>query len=210
MANVRPRRRLAQGFESMHPLVRHYVLTGERDFEQAQNEHVALRVLQLSPCRPAALREFWTANGDELLQERVADHPGTRPWIWWHVIPPNVMVNGVEVRAPRERIGGTGTPKYEVFNFWPAFQFGLPTHWVEEWEVDYYNGRARDVNGNRIGTAYNDGDFTGVPIDPSDPPRYESEAAYLKRHGLLLPGEERRLRPKDFEPESVVGVLRVG
>ncbi len=39
--------------------------------------------------------------------------------------------------------------------------------------------------------------------DPADLPRYESEAAFLKRLELLLPGEERRLRPKDYEPEAV-------
>ena len=31
-------------------------------------------------------------------------------------------------------------------------------------------------------------------FDPNDPPQFESEAAYLERHGLLLPGERRRLR----------------
>ena len=36
------------------------------------------------------------------------------------------------------------------------------------------------------------------------PPRYEAQAAYLKRNGLLLRGEEARLGPADFEPEEVV------
>jgi len=48
----------------------------------------------------------------------------------------------------------------------------------------------------------------GVPvifdaIDPNDPPCYESEAANLQRHSLLLPEEKRRLRKKDFEPEII-------
>jgi hypothetical protein len=42
-----------------------------------------------------------------------------------------------------------------------------------------------------------------VPISATDPPRYESEASFLKRHKLLLPGEVRRLRHADFEPETV-------
>jgi len=46
-------------------------------------------------------------------------------------------------------------------------------------------------------------DFTGVAIDPNDPPTFESQAAYLKRHGLLLAGEERRLRKVDWEAEAV-------
>jgi hypothetical protein len=45
----------------------------------------------------------------------------------------------------------------------------------------------------------------GIPdvwrgIDEDDPPIYESQAAYLKRHGFLFAGEERRA---DFEPEAV-------
>jgi hypothetical protein len=43
--------------------------------------------------------------------------------------------------------------------------------------------------------------FSGVAIDPNDPPTFESQAAYLKRHGLLLAGEERRLKKADWEPE---------
>ena len=42
----------------------------------------------------------------------------------------------------------------------------------------------------------------GLAIDPNDPPIFESEAAYLERHGLFLPGERKRLRKVDFEPEA--------
>lgn len=44
----------------------------------------------------------------------------------------------------------------------------------------------------------------GVEIeedDPADPPVQESQAAFLKRHSLLLAGEARRLRQRDFAPE---------
>jgi hypothetical protein len=45
----------------------------------------------------------------------------------------------------------------------------------------------------------------GIPdvwrgIDKDDPPIFESQAAYLKRHGLFLAGEERRA---DFEPGTL-------
>jgi hypothetical protein len=40
-------------------------------------------------------------------------------------------------------------------------------------------------------------------VDPNDPPILESEASYLERHGLLLPGERQRLRKTDFEPVAV-------
>ena len=42
-----------------------------------------------------------------------------------------------------------------------------------------------------------------VPVDPDDPPSFESQAAYLKRLGLLLPREEKRLTPDDFTPEWI-------
>lgn len=41
-----------------------------------------------------------------------------------------------------------------------------------------------------------------VHVNPADPPILESEAAFLRRHGLLLPGESRRLRAKDYKPET--------
>jgi hypothetical protein len=43
--------------------------------------------------------------------------------------------------------------------------------------------------------------FKGVAIDADDPPMFESQAAYLKRHGLLLAGEERRLKKADWKAE---------
>jgi hypothetical protein len=42
-----------------------------------------------------------------------------------------------------------------------------------------------------------------VPVDPDDPPTFESQAAYLKRLKLLLPGEEKQLTPDDFTPEWI-------
>jgi len=40
-------------------------------------------------------------------------------------------------------------------------------------------------------------------ISESDPPKYESEATYLKRHGLLSISEQKRLTAADFKPESI-------
>lgn len=52
----------------------------------------------------------------------------------------------------------------------------------------------------------------GIPtcwheLDPDDPPTFESEAAYLERLGLFLPGERARLTKHDFEPEIVAAAL---
>ncbi len=40
-------------------------------------------------------------------------------------------------------------------------------------------------------------------FDPSDPPIFESQATYLARHDLFLPGEEFRLNDDAFEPERI-------
>ncbi|MHB8283638.1 MAG: hypothetical protein ACYDD1_03085 [Caulobacteraceae bacterium] len=64
--------------------------------------------------------------------------------------------------------------------------------------VEYYNGRRKDVRGKPIPDGYAEGSFAGLAPYPTNPP-VESEAAYLDRHGLLLPGERRQLKPADFE-----------
>ena len=48
----------------------------------------------------------------------------------------------------------------------------------------------------------------GIPkcwhdLDPEDPPLFESQAAYLERLGLFLPGERGRLTGRDFQRERV-------
>jgi hypothetical protein len=48
----------------------------------------------------------------------------------------------------------------------------------------------------------------GVPsdwesIDNADSPTFESQAAFLKRRNLLLPGEAKRLRAADYAPERI-------
>ncbi|HAR38567.1 MAG TPA: hypothetical protein DCS09_08385, partial [Porphyromonadaceae bacterium] len=51
-----------------------------------------------------------------------------------------------------------------------------------------------------------EGDFAGLAIDPADPPKYESQAAYLRRHGLLTREERAHLgkHPELLEPEMAM------
>jgi hypothetical protein len=50
----------------------------------------------------------------------------------------------------------------------------------------------------------------GVPaVDPANPPTFESEATYLGRHELLLPGERRRLSEDDFAPQRLDEILDI-
>lgn len=135
------------------------------------------------------LRALWDLHRDRMIQEHVTVAPGTRPARFWEYDAPE----------PRKRLGGTGTPAADVLAYVPAFNFGLPAVWVSAWDVAYYNGRARDVSNQPI-RHNTGGTFAGVAIDPNDPPTFESQATYLKRHKLLLAGEGRR---SDYSPISI-------
>lgn len=80
--------------------------------------------------------------------------------------------------APRRRLGGLGTPLMEC---WPAYpkslMYGIPECWCHA------------------------GDTFATPVSSAQPPLYESEAAFLDRHDLWLPGEKARV--KDWRPTEV-------
>jgi hypothetical protein len=156
-------------------------------------------------------REAWEALRDEIIDAWAQEHPGTRPSHWWRYDAPRMPVGtwpgcywDGQLPEPRRRLGGVGMPAHEALAYVPAFPFGVPDRWVDAWMVDYYNGRAVDVHGNPIGREFRGSHFSGVAIDPDDPPTFESQAAYLERHGMFLPGEPTRLTDNDFEPESVM------
>jgi hypothetical protein len=136
------------------------------------------------------VKQLWLEHGEAATAEYARLHPGTRPSLWWRFSPP----------GPRLRVGGVGDP----FPPWkPHLAFGIPTAWVTDEVVDYYNGQAVDVRGVPIGTEFQPGDFPHVAVDWSQPPQYEAQATYLERHRLLLPHERRRLGAAAFEPEVV-------
>jgi hypothetical protein len=83
---------------------------------------------------------------------------------------------------PRTRLGGIGDPLDTCSAVYEKpYDHGVPWSWRREGDP-----------------------FThGTPISDIDPPRFESEAAYLLRLGLLEPGERERIAPEDFEPEVI-------
>lgn len=124
------------------------------------------------------LRTLWEQHREEILSEWAVEHPGTRPCCWWRFDAPRWLRPEDKgwyfydrLPEPRQRLGGTGTPCFEVLAHVPAFTRGIPDQWIEQ--------------------------------SDDDPPVFESQAAYLKRHGLLVEGEEERLTDTDFEPEVV-------
>ena len=127
-----------------------------------------------SPWRSA--RELWVQYRAELLASFVAEQPGHRPSCWW------------TFEAPRQPPGRFAGWYYDGKLPEPRLQLGG-------------SGRTSWDAGYATGPCY----LRGVPrvmvdIDDDDPPLFEAEATYLRRHGLLLPGEARRLKPTDFEP----------
>lgn len=92
---------------------------------------------------------------------------------------------------PSGRRSGTSRPTAGPHTPWhaPALALGIPDSWVSPWCGTYYNGRSRNIHGNRSGTEYQEGHFKGVAIDPSDPPRDESQASSLQRLSLFERGE---------------------
>jgi len=161
----------------------------------------------------AGLRDDWLAVRDEVLEDW---HPGTRPWAWWRWDAPRWPRATWPARIadlgewaddlfaePRRRLGGIGTPIYECLNYLPEFVAGVPVRWVSPEDVALYSGLARDVLGHPIMAEYLGHHFAGVAPDPHDPPTFESEACYLRRHHLLTPGEEKWLPADAFAPTVI-------
>jgi hypothetical protein len=123
---------------------------------------------------------LWSEFADDIVAEHVAESPGTRPHRWWGFSAPEKL---------RKRLGGIGTPYFQEAPALLCKSLGVPEKWIFGDEVRFYD--------------------RGTPLDTEDPPVYESQAAYLERLKLFLPGERKRLKPKDFEPENVIDILEI-
>jgi hypothetical protein len=98
-------------------------------------------------------RPKWLEHRAALLNEWIAEHPGTRPAAWWAFDVPR--------GAWREHVGGAGEQSAIM----------SPDH-----APSFYR------------------------CDPTDPPQVESTATFLRRLGVLLPGEEERIPARAFRP----------
>jgi len=125
-------------------------------------------------------KTLWADNRDEVLAWWIKNRPGTRPLNWWIY------------DAPKERVP-----------------------WCQGWE--YYAAQPYRQRVGGIGEPGHDAhtlkgipqSWLGEPSDPLDPPRFESEAAYLQRHGLLTKEERAHLgkHPELLEPVDSGGVV---
>jgi hypothetical protein len=176
------RRILKTRKQDVAPHVIAYLLCEEERVRELRKDQALTQwdyyMLDFPTCSPAA-RQIWAAAKELVIPEWIKRHPGTRPPYWWHFDAPRVPKGRWPgwffdgTFAMRERVGGTGLTKWEQQNIVPHFEGGLPSYWIEE------------------------------TIDPDDPPTFESEASYLKRHGLMSAAEMRRLKAKDFKPEAL-------
>jgi hypothetical protein len=120
-------------------------------------------------------KQLWEQHGATVIAEFVKENPGTRPPLFW------------EHDAPR-----------------------LPMGTFPGWFVDGKLPMPRERIGGTGTAAYEvtsvmPSFWYGIPdcwiaIEKGDEPVFESQASYLKRHGLLFDGEERR---SDFSPEII-------
>jgi hypothetical protein len=120
------------------------------------------------------MEQLWNQNCDVILAEHVKENPGTRPALWWRYDAPRLPIGTFpgchyDGKLPQTRERTGGN--------------GTPAHEVQAVLPAFAYG---------IPTVW-------VGLDENYPPAFESQAAYLKRHGLLMTGEERRA---DFEPEE--------
>ncbi|MGV8057875.1 MAG: hypothetical protein AB2L12_07640 [Smithellaceae bacterium] len=184
----------------------YYFETGDEDQSGFDEQDRYNSFLFFDRCNGKNLSDFWDDVKDKILADWILKHPCSRPWAWWEYEAPKEAVQGWDYEhfnsAQRLRVGGTGTPTHEVLGSWGGFTKGIPNSWIDQWLADYYNGRAKDIHGNIITTKYKEGDFKGIAIDPDNPPIYESDAAYLERHGLLSKEEKAFLKkhPELLEP----------
>ena len=133
------------------------------------------------------VHDVWRLVAEQLVAEVAAAMPGRRPASWFLFDAP---------RATVEELREVGV------------DYGL-----EAWQREYVPTLRRPVgHRGRLRRAYVPVFRYGMPAapmyleNPGPAPLYESQAAYLKRLGLFLPGEERRLRAADLQPEAMGGV----
>jgi hypothetical protein len=137
--------------------------------------------------------EFWKLERDEadmtrlgLSQEALWLQHGADVLAWWTQVKPGTRPSlWWKFRAPelRRRLGGVGEP-----DAMRDIRFGVPTRWTRPVKGDYH-GKSE------------------LTFDPADPPLYESEPAFLRRHELLLPSERRQLTPADYRPQPITQIL---
>jgi len=129
-----------------------------------------------------ALHGLWNDYRDYVLPEFVEMNPGKRLSLWWEYDAPQINTTwpGVtRITDPRIKVSGyLYLPWDSGKSIKPYYHKGIPCL-----------SRVFDI------------------YLVENPAMFESEATYLKRHGLLSKTEESQLTETDFAPESFLDVL---
>ncbi len=129
-------------------------------------------------------RTVWRAVRDRIVAEWVKGHPATRPFGWWEHdaprwqradLPPPIADMTDEV------LERCAEPRRQVSGPRPLYE-------VSDTWPELSHGCPLEFD---------------RPVDPADLPRFEAQASYLDRHGLLSGDERSRLPADAFEIETV-------
>ena len=144
------------------------------------------------------LIKMWNEGKEGILRDWINKHPGRRPFMWgevdcrrWKDDPWHDCIWHGTLPLPRERINGNSDiqPPWSFgLNEKPYFSFGIPRSFC------YYNDKIKHyspANEEMLKNIF-----------------YESEASYLKRHGLFFPSEAKRLTENNFNTESAYQILK--
>ncbi len=152
--------------------------------------------------------QAWAKYRKELLKTWIRQNPGTRPFAWWqHDAPHEPLVDydpehwRIKSAPIRKRLGGTGTPSHALPGGDDSLLRGIPTVFVDEFDIQEFHDWDTDREDLPARETLNIAEPPQL-YDPEDPPLYESEAAYLQRHGLLKKAETKWLEnyPEAFDP----------
>jgi hypothetical protein len=122
---------------------------------------------------------IWQTWGPAVLARWIQERPGTRPSLWWKYQAPRLSAKGIKAYYDGKLLDARqrvgGVGKTKE-NWLPFYRCGLPAS-RECWKF----------------------------FDLNEPPVFEAQATYLRRHGLLtIEGEEAlKDRPAAFEPEII-------
>ena len=113
------------------------------------------------------MRDLWNEHRETILASWVLTNPGTRPSMWWRYDAPRASA------ATAGKFAGTPTGERMIEPRALLTGEGKPLH-----------------EASNHGPAY----WYGIPTwcgSLDAPPTFETQHAYLKRHGLLQPGEHK-------------------
>lgn len=155
MTARRPTRQMVAPVAELSDGCREQLLTGH-DFFGDGYGHDA----ESDPTAMERMRADWQRFRDELLQEWIASHPGSRPFAWWAFDAP----------ARRETSDGSDHP------FDRPERRALCAEWHAQYPAIRHDKRFVEL-------------FFGVPVICVESVRYETERQYLVRRGLLTTDE---------------------